>query len=447
MKKITLLSVFFISLFSINAQEQKEKNKSSLDYNKWTFEVTVGQASGKDTYAVGYYSSDPKTFFGQPQANSISFGTRYMLNPKFGFKLGLHYEDLKPVKNNGSLPFEMEMLGVSVSGVVNAFRLFDIENQFGRFGLLVHAGAKIDRMTSKTQDFAGLITFPASNNIPKTDNNYGRTELTGGYVIGFTPQYRFSKKMSILLDVSFQNNYRQHFNWNGSYSESYNNLTSKLTTTSIGLTYSMGESKIHGDWAVIKDKNIEKIEALENKINTVEAQTKDTDKDGVPDYIDQENNSIENILVDARGKMIDVNKNGVSDDLEKYVEKSIKGISEKTTEDPIVRLVNEGYVVVLFESKKATPSVSTGIDFISTYLKNNPQSSIEITGYGDQIANNKINDDLAKSRAEEVKAILLKSGIETSRLQIVSKSTDNSVKADSEGSKKLVRKVCFTIKK
>jgi OOP family OmpA-OmpF porin len=145
--------------------------------------------------------------------------------------------------------------------------------------------------------------------------------------------------------------------------------------------------------------------------------------------------------------MIDVNKNGVSDDIEKYVEKSIKGISEKTTEDPIVRLVNEGYVVVLFESKKTTPSVSTGIDFISTYLKNNPNSSIEITGYGDQIANNKINDDLAKSRAEEVKAILLKSGIETSRLQVVSKSSDNSVKADSDAAKKLVRKVCFIIKK
>ena len=89
---------------------------------------------------------------------------------------------------------------------------------------------------------------------------------------------------------------------------------------------------------------------------------------------------------------------------------------------------------------------SPGIDFIRTYLKNNPKSSIEILGHADEIGTSESNVTLAKGRAEAVKAILVKAGIEESRLQVVSKGEDTSVQADSEGARKLVRKVTFKIK-
>ena len=57
-----------------------------------------------------------------------------------------------------------------------------------------------------------------------------------------------------------------------------------------------------------------------NRINDLETLMNDTDKDGVPDYLDVENNSITGVAVDTKGRMIDVNKNGVPDELEKLIQ-------------------------------------------------------------------------------------------------------------------------------
>ena len=43
-------------------------------------------------------------------------------------------------QTSGSLPFHMQHIQWSGEGVVNMIRLFDIQNQAGRFGLLFHFG-------------------------------------------------------------------------------------------------------------------------------------------------------------------------------------------------------------------------------------------------------------------------------------------------------------------
>lgn len=441
MKKITLLSLLLITTIGVKAQETKvKKDSTTSDFNKWTIEATVGQAKGVKPYdSKGtYYSSDPGTFLGKPQANSFSVAARYMFSPKFGVKFGMHYEDLKNIKNNGSKDFEMQMIGVSVQGVVNASRLFGIEESIDRFGLLFHGGIKIDRMTSKTADEVAI----------DHDHNYGMTEYNGGLVMGVTPQFRFSKKMAVMLDISIQNNYRQHFNWDGSYSSTSNNLNGQLITTSLGLSYSFGRNDIHGDWATIKDKNLEQIEALDKRVGDMETLMNDSDKDGVPDYLDQENNSVAGVAVDTRGKMVDMNRNGVPDELERYIDKTTKESSEKSNVDMIKRLVNEGYVTTYFDTAKVNPTnVSTeGIDFIRTYLKNNPTATIDILGHADEIGSNERNNALSKGRADAVKAILVKAGIDATRLNVVTVGEDTSVAPDSDGARKLVRRVTFKIK-
>ena len=94
-----------------------------------------------------------------------------------------------------------------LEGVVNLSRLLGIQENLNRFGLLAHGGIKIDAMTSKTA------------NVFENDHNNGATEWNGGLVIGITPQFRITQKLAVMLDVSVQNNYRQHFNWDGSYSD------------------------------------------------------------------------------------------------------------------------------------------------------------------------------------------------------------------------------------
>ena len=437
MKKITLLSLLVISTVSVNAQNKEiKKDTTSSDYNRWTIEVTVGQSKGVKPYSPGYYSSEPGKFLGRPQANSFSLETRYMLSPKFGFKGALHYNDLKNIKNNGSIPFEMQQIGLSVEGVVNASRLVNAEDSFGRFGLLFHAGIRIDRMTSKTA------------NVVEHDHNNGVSELNGGIVVGLSPQYRIGKKVSVLLDVAIQNSYRQHFSWDGTYSDKTNNLNGQLITTSLGFTYSLGRNDIHGDWATIRDKNLDQIEALDKRVGDMETLMNDTDKDGVPDYLDQENNSVAGVAVDTRGKMVDMNRNGVPDELERYVDKSTKEISEKSNVDMIKRLINEGYVTTYFDTGKVNPTnVSTeGIDFIRTYLKNYPNSKIDIYGHADEIGTTEKNSVLSLARAEAVKATLVKAGIDGSRLNVLPAGEDTSVEKDSEGARKLVRRVTFKIK-
>lgn len=441
MKKITSFTLLLLLTFSMNGQDS-----TSTKYNRWTIETSVGQAKGTAPYAVGYFSSDRKTVFGKLQANSFSAAGRYMISPKFGFRLGFHFEDLKPNSYstspsvNESLPFEMQVMGVSVDGVVNAIRLLDLGEITKRFGLLAHVGIRYDRMTSKT-------TYDAKS------NNYQGTDNVGGFVVGLTPQFRFSPRMSVIIDASFQTNIRQQINWNGSYSDVSNNLSGKKVTGSIGLTYSLGKNNIHGDWAIIKDKNLIKIEALDKKIGEIENKMNDTDKDGVPDYLDQENNSVAGVAVDSRGRMIDLNRNGVPDELERYVEKTAKESSDKAvkeaTEDSVLRLVNEGYVCTYFDSGKAQPTEASteGIDFILTFLRNHPNETIDIMGHADEIGNSKINESLALQRAENIKNILVKAGINPSRLNVISKGIDNSVAPDSAEARRLVRRVTFKVVK
>jgi len=432
MKKITLLSAFLLSVISINAQE-------GSDFNQWTIEATVGQAKGVAPYSKGYYSGKPNSSFISFNPNSYTIGTRYMISPSFGFKAAVSYDELKNIKNNGSLPFEMRQVGLSVQGVVNGSKLLNIEDYLKRLGLLIHAGIKVDQMTSKTK------------NIIEHDHNYGAVEYNGGMVFGITPQYRIGKKISVMLDVSFQTNYRQHFNWDGTYSDEDNNLSGKLASLNFGLSYSFGKNDIHGDWAVV-DKASEdlrkEIDSLEKRIGDVETLMNDTDKDGVADYIDQENNSVAGVAVDSRGKMVDQNRNGVPDELERYVNNSTKESSIKSNADAVKRLVNEGYVSTYFDTGKSEPTnVSTeGIDFIRTYLRNNPKASVDVFGHADEIGSTEKNNSLAKARAEAVKTILVKSGIDASRINVVPVGEDTSVDKESDGARKLVRRVTFKVK-
>ena len=444
MKQITLFLLLILSIQNCFSQNNEVTSETApIPYNKWTFEFSVGQSKGVRPYldygpeAGKYYSSSPGKFFGGLQPNAFKFGARYMIGPKFGFKGTFSYESIKNNNKNGSKPFEMQMIGFTAEGVVNANRLFNIEDYLNRWGILLHAGIKVDRMTSKTANFI------------ENDHNYGICEYNGGLFLGATGQYRFSKKMSVFLDVSSMNSYRQHFNWDGSYSENANNLNGQLVTTSFGLTYSLGKDKIHGDWAIIPEKGSDRMEALDKRIGDLETMMDDSDKDGVPDYLDTENNSIAGVAVDTKGRMVDINRNGVPDELEKFVNNSIvtNNTAAAGNNEVLAKFINEGYVAAYFDTANPQPTnaSSDNIGFILNYLRSNPTKSIDIIGYADVIGNSNANNSLSSKRAENIKTILIKSGIDASRLVIKANGVDDSVDKNSEYARRLVRKVVFKI--
>lgn len=448
---LLLITVFCFSLSS-NAQKDSKKSKKDLElisvepdkelvgevFNRWSIEADFGQAKGSKPYADGYYANRPDKFFGGIAINHFGFGARYMFSPKFGVKANLNFDNLQEQNGSGSLPFHVKQVQFSGEGVANLMRLFDIQKQAGRFGLLFHFGIQVARMT------------PVINT--NTALSLGKSEWNGGIVGGISPQFRIFKNVSVIGDITVNSNVRQHYNWDGSNSDSKNNLTGSLFRTTLGVSVALGKGKIHGDWAIIQDKNDKRLDSLNNRIGEIEELMNDSDKDGVPDYLDVEQNSIAGVAVDTKGRMVDKNNNGVPDELEKYVNNSITNNNNTATaaasENAILQLINEGYIAAYFDTNKSQPnSASTSsIGFILNYLKNNPDKSVDITGYADEIGNTEYNNKLASDRAQNVKTILIKAGISESRLNILSNGEDDSVDKKSDWARKLVRKTVFKIK-
>lgn len=442
MKTISTITLLIVTCLFSQAQDNTSNLNATNTYSNWTIEATIGQAKGVNPYSDGYYSSNPKSFFGGIQVNDFSIGARYMFNPKFGLKTAFSYQDLKNIKNNGSLPFEMKQMGISIQGVANLRKIFDLENTFQKFGLFVHAGIKIDQMQSKT----------SNNSASFVSHNYGVKEYNGGLIFGINPQYKITDKLSFNLDLSLQNNYRQHLNWDGSYSESSNNLKGQLISTSFGVSYSLGKNQ-NGDWAGSPTVDSAEYEKMHKRLQEIETLMNDTDKDGVPDYLDIENNSINGVAVDTKGRMVDLNSNGIPDELEKhlnanYYSKSESKESSNTDNIIIAKLINEGYITAYFDFNKTQPTneSSEGIDFILTFLRNYPNASINIIGHADEVGNSDNNVKLANERAQSVKNTLVKAGINANRMSIISEGEDNSVDVTSENARRLVRRVTFKVK-
>lgn len=444
MKKITLALLLLASSNFLLAQNEPKKEDAvdSQTYNKWTVEATVGQGKGIKPYQKDYFSSKNNTILGGLQANSYSIAARYMFSPSFGTRVRFGYDDLQNQNGSDSKEFRLQMFSIRPEGVINLNRILGVEKTLGSLGFLFHGGLDVSQVTSKTP------------NVVENDHNYGFSEYNLGLVFGITPQVRITKKMALMLDVTMLKNFRQHYNWDGSYSDGQNNLNGEYISGSLGLSYSFGKDKIHGDWAIIMDENIEEINALNERVNEMEALMNDSDKDGVPDYLDQENNSLAGVAVDTRGRMVDINKNGVPDELETYFKNNgILPTNSSTTtninssSDEARNLINGGYVSAYFDTNKTKPTnvSSQGIDFVLNYLRKNPASKLEIFGHADEIGNNTYNDKLSNDRAESIKNVLIKAGVDASRISIKSKGEDNSVDPKSEEARRIVRRVTFKV--
>jgi OOP family OmpA-OmpF porin len=410
MKKIVLIASLLHAIILFGQTNESSTDTLSENYNKWTIELTAGQLKGVTPFSEGYFSSESSSFFGQLDVNSFSLGARYMFSANFGMKLGLNIDKLKNLTDQ-SFPFKIEQKGISLQGVINANRLLNIEKYLGRLAILVHGGFKVDEFTTKT-----------INSI-----NYNKKEFNGGIVYGITPQFRITKKIALFADVTVQNNYRQHLNWDGGNSNySINNLNGQSITTSIGLTLSLGKNEMHGDWAKIKSEKIKKIESVNSRIKNIESLLNDVDKDGVADYLDQENNSAAGVAVDSRGKMVDLDRDGIPDELERYLNATQKEQLEKNNLVIINNLINDGYVSTNFEVNKSAPTnvSSEGIGFIRTFLRNNPAVKIQIIGHADELKASDKNRKLSNARATAIKETLIQSGINADRLLIVNSEKD-----------------------
>lgn len=421
MKKTIFALVFASGLTTLTAQTETEQNTKN-NFNRWSIEVSGGFNKPLKPFTNKYYTSIISPYV-------IDLGARYMFNNKFGLKADFGYNS---IKNDGSSKdFNTNYYRFDVQGVANLGRIMSFEDFTQSFGLLVHLGTGLSQASF---------------------DNTTKKDVMINFISGITAQIKLSNKISLTGDFSTIINTKQDFNFDGSSPNSTPVKSGLLLNGTIGLSYSLGKYSKHADWYVQPVVDVNEFAALSKKVADIESTMQDADKDGVPDYLDQEPNSIAGIMVNTKGQTIDVNKNNVPDELESYLLKTYGDNSETTiiakNNEAIKMLINSGYICAYFDYNLIEPSSDStdGINFILTYLRNNPSSSVDIFGHADELGKTEYNDKLAIARANKIKDILVKSKIDASRVNVISAGEDTSVDKASDGARKLVRKVTFMVK-
>lgn len=424
MKKIALpLLLATLATGSLQAQDMQETavattTTSNNDFNKWSIEVGGGANKPFRTFTPGF-RTDRVNFF------TADLGVRYMFNNKFGLKLDFGYNKFE--NNEDSAEFESTYLRGNIQGVINVGRVLNFEDWTSVIGLLAHGGGGVYRLSN--------------------DDAFDGEDWGANLIGGLTAQFKLSNRIVLTADATGIVNGFQSRTFDGYSAKGAGTVDGVVLNGTLGLTFYLGKSEKHADW--VTDIKSDELAALEERIGSVETMMNDTDKDGVPDYLDAEPNSTAGVAVDTKGRAIDRNNNGVPDELESYIENKTKEIAAAGGSGTDLQgLINGGYVNVYFDFNKDMPNSSsvTGINFLTKYLKENPSASTDVIGYADEIGNSDYNKALSQRRAENVKKILVDSGIDALRLNIVGNGEDASVNKDSKQARQVVRRVTFIIK-
>lgn len=419
MKKIiTLFSVSVLSSLSLFAQENTQTTDvSSSEYNRWSVDVNAGLSKPTAPFTVNYYSSNTNFIHGD-------LGVRYMLNNKFGLKLDFGLDSFK--NKSEASEFEGKYYRTSLQGVVNLGRILNFDEWTNTINLQAHTGAGFSFMTN--------------------DNFDGNDDMTN-FILGLTAQFRLSNRIALNADFTMINNVNQQYTFDGYEDPAVSEdrgFNSTLYNATLGLSIYLGKNEKHADW-VSSDS---KYDALEKRVAELEMMLNDTDRDGVADAFDVEPNTITGIDVDTKGREIDMNKNGVPDQVEAYIEKMKKDNTATTQSGTsLEEMINGGYINVYFDFNSSKPTTASydAINFITNYLKNNPSKSADLYGYADEIGNSEYNTSLSASRANYVKDVITKAGINANRMTIKPQGEDTSVDAKSADARKLVRRVTFKL--
>lgn len=417
MKKIiTIFSIAVLSVLNVNAQEETEATSSA--YNRWSVDLNAGLSKPIAPFSVNYYSANTNFIHGD-------LGVRYMLNNKFGLKLDFGLDSFK--NKSEASEFEGKYYRTSLQGVVNLGRIMNFEEWTNTINLQAHTGAGFSFMTNDKFD--------------------GNDDMTN-FILGLTAQFRLSNRIALNADFTMVNNVNQDYTFDGyddpAVSED-RGFNSTLYNATLGLSIYLGKNEKHADW-VSSDS---KYDALEKRVAELEIMLNDTDRDGVADAFDVEPNTITGIDVDTKGRGIDLNKNGVPDQIEAYIDSIKKDTPAPQTEKgtSLEEMINGGYINVYFDFNSSKPTAASydAINFITNYLKNNPSKKADVYGYADEVGNSEYNQNLSATRANYVKDVITKAGVNADRMTIKPQGEDTSVDASSAEARRLVRRVTFKL--
>ena len=417
---------------SVKAEITMDSTKidSNSAVNKWSFEVGFGTNLAVRPFGTGYNSSSGE-FISLSTLNHFDFGFRYMLNSKFGVKSDFGFDVITNGSNNGSLPFQSMQSRIGIQGVFDLGEVFEFNTFSNSIVLLGHGGLQFSQFKSKT----GI------------NNQEAVSERDGGFLIGIMPQIKLSDRTAVTFDFTALYNLRQHLNWDGTVSDKENNFTGLMFTTSIGLTYYLGKNKKHSDWFV--PKTIAEVDSEVNRrLDEIETLMNDTDKDGVVDYLDIQNDTPNGIIVDTKGRFLDTNKNGTPDEFEsKLIESNkIQKLEEEMKQleyNTLKAMLGNGLVNVFYDVNESEPNrgSANSIFGLISLLKKNLSVNIRLEGFSDKRGSEKANLNLSERRVKNLYNLLILNGISEKRIKIIGQGEDNTINSNSKTALQLARRV------
>jgi len=425
MKKL-LLSTIMAGALALGANAQ-------VDYNRWSVEFSGGFNKAMAPLTPGFFS--PTLNLGH-----ADLGARYMFNEKFGAKLDFGFGSFSEASSSTSPAFNTSYHRINIQGVGNIGRIMNFESFTRRVGLLTHFGAGIGQV--RPQD---------GPNSDFNDNVYN-------IIAGITGQIKLSEKVALTTDISTILNGRQTVTFDGQTAigpldPGFYGANATWWTGTIGLNIYLGSKDTHADWYIAADKYATKDE-LAQQIGEIKDMLKDSDGDGIPDYLDKEPNTPAGARVDSGGRTMDSDGDGIPDHLDKCPfapgPASNDGcpIEEVKEIDYFKKAINEGYVntYFAFDSAKPLGYSASAINYVSNFLTRNPGVNLEIKGYADELGPEDYNMKLSESRAKAVYDVLVAAGVDASRLSYKGYGEDTSVDKASDNARQLARRVSFEVK-
>ncbi len=431
MKKL-ILSVLLSGSMAIAANAQ--------EFNKWSLEATAGFNKPMAPLTAGFLS--PTLNLGH-----ADLGVRYMFNEKFGAKLDYGFGSFQEVEGTIG-KFDTKYFRLNLQGVANVGRIMNFESFSNKLGLLLHMGGGI-----------GVVN-PEMNTY-----NYFNDRVYN-MIFGFTPQIKLTEKVALVGDISTILNGRQTITFDGktailaatmanpSTNNGYYGTNGTWWTGTLGVNIYLGKQTQHADWFIAANKYATK-EELATQISGIKDMLKDSDADGVPDYLDKEPNTPAGARVGSSGSTLDSDGDGTPDHLDKCPFQpgaaATNGCPTEVTRDEIDytrKAINEGYVNVYFafDSDKPLAYSVSAAQYISNFLKRNPGVKIEVKGYADELGPEDYNMKLAERRAKSSYELLISSGVDASRITYKGYGEDTSVDKASADARQLSRRASFELK-
>jgi OOP family OmpA-OmpF porin len=358
MKK-TLLSLALCSTALIQAQ----------DFNRSSFGLSIGGHDGMHNtlHTTRIYS------FSHYEANY-----RYMLNNRVGLKFDVGFDNFKFKDQHPPT----QALRFSIQPIFNLTDILHFDDFSKRLGLQLHVGGGYATMWNKT-----LLSGPAQ--LFQAQEGAVDEMLQG--IIGLTPQFKVTERLSINADISFMANIRQNkgFDFEALPIQG-GGFTGYYASATIGFNYYLGKAKTHADWTYtprLQAADLAKITELQKQVQALQTQMQNIDT-----------------VVERYETRVEV----------------FQGQTDTVYIDDYKTLEDAGVYEVLFVKGSfwLNPVYHQSLNNLVTYMNTNPSIKIGVVGHADTDGENDLNNKLSAARAEAVTTYLVSNGVAKERLVV-----------------------------